>query len=583
MSEITVQEPISEKNNETVETRSSLIEKLKEVLKSENVLEIKNEVASIKQLFYKIQNAETNKKKAAFLAEGGEEENFVVEEDDLEKELKVLLNDFKERKNAELKKIQQQEEQNLLRKQQLIERLIALEQDNEDAGKAFPAFKEIQNEWNEIGNVPADKAKDIYTRHQQLVEQFYDFKKISDELRDYDFKKNKEAKEKLLEQAEALSKEEDIIKASKVLQTLHEEWKKIGPVAKEYREEMWNKFKEFSSIINKRHQQHFDDLKAREKDIMANKEHLSELIEKIDYEVLKTRKDWEKKIEEVLNIQEQWKAENFVSRSMNEKAYTRFRAACDAFFKNKNDFFKGIKEELHQNLAKKMALCEQAEALKDSTNWRSTTDKLVKLQQDWKAIGQVPYKQGEVVWTRFKTACDYFFKQKEEQTAAAHQEEENNYTAKEAVIEKIKALKDATDKTEALKTLKGLIAEYNAIGFVPFKKKDKIYKMFREAVNQQFEALQIDKKAQNIESFKLSIEAISEKSELLKERDKMIRVYENIKNEINTYKNNMGFLNVKSNKSNSLVAELEKKIEKLQKESESILEKIKIIENSIEK
>lgn len=583
MSEITVQEPISEKNNETVETRSSLIEKLKEVLKSENVLEIKNEVASIKQLFYKIQNAETNKKKAAFLAEGGEEENFVVEEDDLEKELKVLLNDFKERKNAELKKIQQQEEQNLLRKQQLIERLIALEQDNEDAGKAFPAFKEIQNEWNEIGNVPADKAKDIYTRHQQLVEQFYDFKKISDELRDYDFKKNKEAKEKLLEQAEALSKEEDIIKASKVLQTLHEEWKKIGPVAKEYREEMWNKFKEFSSIINKRHQQHFDDLKAREKDIMANKEHLSELIEKIDYEVLKTRKDWEKKIEEVLNIQEQWKAENFVSRSMNEKAYTRFRAACDAFFKNKNDFFKGIKEELHQNLAKKMALCEQAEALKDSTNWRSTTDKLVKLQQDWKAIGQVPYKQGEAVWTRFKTACDYFFKQKEEQTAAAHQEEENNYTAKEAVIEKIKALKDATDKTEALKTLKGLIAEYNAIGFVPFKKKDKIYKMFREAVNQQFEALQIDKKAQNIESFKLSIEAISEKSELLKERDKMIRVYENIKNEINTYKNNMGFLNVKSNKSNSLVAELEKKIEKLQKESESILEKIKIIENSIEK
>lgn len=545
----------------------------------------RNEVEALKQAYYKIHRSEVDELKKAFLTAGGEEKDFVAPEDETESKIKELLNVYKEKRAAILAEEERVKAANYALKLQLIDQLKALTESQEDFNKLYNDFKDIQQRWKEVKAVPQEHVSELWKNYQIYSEKFYDIIKINNQFRDYDFKKNLEMKTALCETVEKLQTEPDVISAFHQLQKLHQQWREIGPVAKELREDLWSRFKAASTIINKRHQEHFEGLKAKEQENLEAKTAICEQIENIDFPALKSFKDWEEKNKEVIALQDKWKTIGFAPKKSNVKIFERFRAACDVYFNRKSEFYKNIKDEMEKNLELKKVLCEKAEALKDSTDWKSTTEKMIALQKEWKTIGSVARKHSDAVWKRFISACDYFFEQKNKNVSSQKSVEQTNLAAKKALIEKINTI-DEADHDEALATLKGYMAEWNAIGHVPFKEKDKIYKEYHEAVDKQFDRLKVDQNDRKMQTFRNSLSDMSNgergKGKLYGEREKLMRMYERMKNELQTYENNIGFLSISSKGGGGLLKEMERKIDKLKDEMALIIKKIDAIDENLE-
>lgn len=545
---------------------------------------VRGEVESLKQAYYKIRRSEVDELKKAFIEQGGDEKDFSAPEDTKENYLKELLSSYKEKKAAYLAEEEKVKAENYAVKLQLIEQLKMLCESQDDFNKLYNEFKDIQQKWKEIKLVPEEHANELWKEYQTYSEAFYDLIKINNQFRDYDFKKNLELKTALCEAVEKLQDEKDIISAFHQLQKLHQQWREIGPVAKDLREELWSRFKAASTVINKRHQQHFENLKAKEQENLEAKTAICEQIEGIDYTALKTFKDWDEKNNEVLALQQKWRTIGFTPKKHNTKIFERFRAACDVFFTKKTEFYKAIKAEMEKNLEKKRALCEKAEALKDSTDWKGTTEKLIALQKEWKTIGQVTRRHSDSIWKRFITACDYFFDNKNKNVSSQKSEEQANLEAKKALIEKVKTMDESLETEEAISTLKEWIAEWNEIGHVPFKEKDKVYKAFHEAVDAQFDRLKVDQRDRRMKSYRNNVSEMAGKGKgkLYSERDRLMRTYERMKNDLQTYENNIGFLSISSKGGSGLVKEMERKIEKLKAEMELTVKKIEAIDENLE-
>ncbi|WP_456087604.1 DUF349 domain-containing protein [Parabacteroides sp.] len=545
----------------------------------------RNEVEALKQAYYKIHRSEVDELKKAFLTAGGEEKDFVAPEDEAESRIKELLNVYKEKRAAILAEEERVKAANYALKLQLIDQLKALTESQEDFNKLYNDFKDIQQRWKEVKAVPQEHVNELWKNYQIYSEKFYDIIKINNQFRDYDFKKNLEMKTALCETVEKLQTEPDVVSAFHQLQKLHQQWREIGPVAKELREDLWSRFKAASTIINKRHQEHFEGLKAKEQENLEAKTAICEQIENIDFPALKSFKDWEEKNREVIALQDKWKTIGFAPKKSNVKIFERFRAACDVYFNRKSEFYKNIKDEMEKNLELKKALCEKAEALKDSTDWKSTTEKMIALQKEWKTIGSVARKHSDAIWKRFISACDYFFEQKNKNVSSQRSVEQTNLAAKKALVEKINAI-DEADHDEALAALKGYMAEWNTIGHVPFKEKDKIYKEYHEAVDKQFDRLKVDQNDRKMQTFRSNLNDMGNgergKGKLYGEREKLMRMYERMKNELQTYENNIGFLSISSKGGGGLLKEMERKIDKLKDEMALIIKKIDAIDENLE-
>ncbi|WP_437440465.1 DUF349 domain-containing protein [Paraprevotella clara] len=576
---------VNETENQTIEvpqTQEEVVARVKELAEADAPAE-KQELDALKQAFYKIHKANVAAARAQFIENGGEPEAFLPTPNVLEDEFKAAMNVIKQ-KRAELQaELDRQKEENLQKKQEILERIKALSATPEEANQAYKEFKELQNQWKELTLVPAEKANELWKTYQLYVEQYYDQLKLNNEFREYDFKKNLEIKTRLCETAEKLNEEADVISAFQQLQALHQEFKETGPVAKELREEIWARFKAASTAVNKRHQQYFEELKQKEEENLAHKTALCEKIEAIDLTAIKTAAAWEAQTQQIIEMQKEWRTIGFAPQKMNVKIFERFRGACDRFFTEKAAFFKRLKEEQAQNLAKKTELCEKAEALKDSTDWKATADKLMQIQKEWKTIGAVPKKHSESLWQRFIGACDYFFEQKGKNTASQRGEEKENLQKKEQVIEKLKALLESDEEENKQDAVRELMKEWNEIGFVPFKEKDKIYKAYHETVNQLFKALNMSAARRRLDNFKnnLKNDAKEGGQGLSRERERLVRAYENKRSEIKTYENNLGFLTCSSKKGSSLLNEMNKKMEKLKDELNLIGEKIAAIDKEM--
>lgn len=576
---------VNETENQTIEvpqTQEEVVARVKELAEADAPAE-KQELDALKQAFYKIHKANVAAARAQFIENGGEPEAFLPTPNVLEDEFKAAMNVIKQ-KRAELQaELDRQKEENLQKKQEILERIKVLSATPEEANQAYKEFKELQNQWKELTLVPAEKANELWKTYQLYVEQYYDQLKLNNEFREYDFKKNLEIKTRLCETAEKLNEEADVISAFQQLQALHQEFKETGPVAKELREEIWARFKAASTAVNKRHQQYFEELKQKEEENLAHKTALCEKIEAIDLTAIKTATAWEAQTQQIIEMQKEWRTIGFAPQKMNVKIFERFRGACDRFFTEKAAFFKRLKEEQAQNLAKKTELCEKAEALKDSTDWKATADKLMQIQKEWKTIGAVPKKHSESLWQRFIGACDYFFEQKGKNTASQRGEEKENLQKKEQVIEKLKALLESDEEENKQDAVKELMKEWNEIGFVPFKEKDKIYKAYHETVDQLFKALNMSAARRRLDNFKnnLKNDAKEGGQGLSRERERLVRAYENKRSEIKTYENNLGFLTCSSKKGSSLLNEMNKKMEKLKDELNLIGEKIAAIDKEM--
>lgn len=576
---------VNETENQTIEvpqTQEEVVARVKELAEADAPAE-KQELDALKQAFYKIHKANVAAARAQFIENGGEPEAFLPAPNVLEDEFKAAMNVIKQ-KRAELQaELDRQKEENLQKKQEILERIKALSATPEEANQAYKEFKELQNQWKELTLVPAEKANELWKTYQLYVEQYYDQLKLNNEFREYDFKKNLEIKTRLCETAEKLNEEADVISAFQQLQALHQEFKETGPVAKELREEIWARFKAASTAVNKRHQQYFEELKQKEEENLAHKTALCEKIEAVDLTAIKTAAAWEAQTQQIIEMQKEWRTIGFAPQKMNVKIFERFRGACDRFFTEKAAFFKRLKEEQAQNLAKKTELCEKAEALKDSTDWKATADKLMQIQKEWKTIGAVPKKHSESLWQRFIGACDYFFEQKGKNTASQRGEEKENLQKKEQVIEKLKALLESDEEENKQDAVRELMREWNEIGFVPFKEKDKIYKAYHETVDQLFKALNMSAARRRLDNFKnnLKNDAKEGGQGLSRERERLVRAYENKRSEIKTYENNLGFLTCSSKKGSSLLNEMNKKMEKLKDELNLIGEKIAAIDKEM--
>ena len=559
-------------------TKEEILAKLTELVET-SVETSRGEVEALKQAYYKIRRNEVEELKKVFIADGGEEKDFTAPADETENKIKDLLTSYKEKRAAILAEEERVKAANYALKLQLIDQLKELCESQDDFNKLYNSFKDIQQRWKEVKAVPQEHVNELWKNYQIYTEKFYDIIKINNQFRDYDFKKNLELKTALCETVEKLGNEPDVISAFHQLQKLHQQWREIGPVAKELREDLWARFKAASTVINKRHQEHFEKLKAKEQENLDAKTVICEQIEAIDFNALKSFKDWEEKNKEVIGLQEKWKTIGFAPKKYNVKIFERFRAACDEFFKRKAEFFKSIKESMAGNLEKKKALCEKAEALKESTDWKATADILSKLQKEWKTIGPVPKKYSDAVWKRFIAACDYFFEQKNKATSSQRSVEQENMVQKKAIIEKLNAI-DAqeTPEEDAGNAIRELMKEWNGIGHVPFKEKDKLYKQYHGVIDKLFDKLNLSASQKKLSNFKSTI---SKEGNLYREREKLVRAYENMKNEIQTYENNLGFLTSSSKKGSSLVTEMNRKVEKLKADLELILKKIEVIDQSM--
>ena len=565
-------------------TKEEVIARLKDIASDvESVT--KAEIDGLKQTFYKLHNAEQEAARKKFAEAGGAPEDYVPTPDPLEEEMKNAMSVIKNKRNELAAEVEKQKEMNLQVKLSIIEELKDLLESPEDANKNYTEFKRLQQQWNEVKLVPQASVNELWKNYQLYVEKFYDLLKLNNEFREYDFKKNLEIKTHLCEAAEKLAEETDVVSAFHQLQKLHQEFRETGPVAKELREEIWARFKAASTAVNRRHQQHFDALKEAEQQNLDQKTVICEIIEGIDYNELTNFAAWDAKTQEIIALQNKWKTIGYAPQKMNVKIFERFRAACDAFFNKKAEFFKTVKENMNENLEKKRALCEKAEALKDSTDWKATADTLVKLQKEWKTIGPVAKKHSDVIWKRFITACDYFFEQKNQAGASQRSEEQANLEKKRAIIAQLEAIGEETEADTAIEQVRTLMKEWNAVGFVPFKDKDKVYKQYHALVDKLFERYNISQSNKKLSSFKNTISNIQEGSPqaLYREREKLMRAYDNMKSELQTYENNLGFLNAASKKGNSLLTELNRKVEKLKADIDLVKEKIKVIDESIQK
>ena len=582
--ETPAEEIVSEKPVEPVQklTKEEILAKLKEVVADvENVA--KPEIDGLKQSFYKLHNAEQDAARKLFIENGGAAENFVPQTDCVEEEFKNIMSVIKEKRSALTAELEKQKEMNLQVKLSIIEELKELVESPDDANKSYTEFKKLQQQWNEVKLVPQAKVNELWKNYQLYVEKFYDLLKLNNEFREYDFKKNLEIKTHLCEAAEKLADEADVVSAFHQLQKLHQEFRDTGPVAKELRDEIWARFKAASTTVNRRHQQHFEALKEVEQHNLDQKTVICEIIEAIDYKELTSFASWESKTQEVIALQNKWKTIGFAPQKMNVKIFERFRKACDEFFRRKGEFFKSLKEGMNENLEKKRALCEKAEALKDSTDWKATADELTKLQKEWKTIGPVAKKYSDAVWKRFISACDYFFEQKNKATSSQRSVEQENLEQKKAIIEKLNAIDDQMDTEEATQLVRDLMKEWNGVGHVPFKEKDRIYKQYHSQVDKLFERFNISASNKKLSNFKSTISSIQEGSPqaLYREREKLVRAFDNMKNELQTYENNLGFLTTSSKKGNSLLTEINRKVEKLKADIELVKEKIKVVDENI--
>ena len=562
-------------------TRQEIIERLKAIAGSDDVLTCKAETEGLKVLFYRMRTAEIEAAHKAFTEQGGEEALFVPQEDELDAPFKEAMNAIKAKRNAWIAAQEEEMKNNLAKKEALLVQLQALVEKAEQGTPEVSEFRTLQTQWKEIKNVPQENVTALWKQYQLLVEQFYDVLKINHEFREYDFKKNLEIKTRICEAAEALEKEEDVIGAFRQLQQLHNEYRETGPVAPELREELWTRFKAASTIINRRHQEHFEAKKELEKENLEKKSAICEQIEAIDCASLTSYQAWNNATKQVLELQAEWKSIGFAPQKMNLKIFERFRMACDEFFRLKSEFFKEAKNALATNLERKKALCEEAEQLKDSEDWKATADKLTKLQKEWKEIGPVPQKHSETLWKRFVTACDTFFERRNAATSSQRTEEQNNLAQKREVIEALKAIDTTLPAEEQTRIISELTAKWNSIGFVPFKEKDKIYKEYKQILNALYEKLHIDANERKLANFRNSIGKGA--GSLQRERDHLIRQYETLKSEIATYENNIGFLSVSNKKGASLVDVMRQKVEKLKQDAQMILQKIRLIEDEIEK
>lgn len=565
-------------------TREEILDKLA-VLVETSAESARAEVEALKQAYYKIRRNEVEEAKKAFTDQGGEENDFRAEEDPTENKLKELLGAYKEKRAAIAAEEEKKKADNYTAKLGLIDRLKALTESQDDFNKLYNEFKEIQQQWKEIKDVPAEHVNELWKNYQVYSEKFYDIIKINNQFRDYDFKKNLELKTALCEAVEKLDNEPDVVSAFHQLQKLHQQWRETGPVAKELREELWSRFKAASTVINKKHQGHFEKIKSKEQENLAAKTEICEQIEQIDFSQLKTFKDWETKNKEVMALQEKWKTIGFAPKKANVKIFERYRAACDVYFGKKSEFYKSIKEAMEKNLELKRALCEKAETLKDNTDWKETSDKMIALQKEWKTIGSVARKHSDAVWKRFISACDYFFEQKNKNVSSQKSVELENLAAKKEIIAKINAIDESVSNEEALDQLREYMNEWNSIGFVPFREKDKIYKQYHEAVDAQYDRLKVDRAERRIQSYRTSLSDRSQdrsKNKIYGERERLMRQYERMKNELNTYENNIGFLSVSSKGGDGLLKEMNRKIDKLKEDMQLIIKKIDAIDETLE-
>ena len=565
-------------NTKVYKTKQEVVERLKEIAASDEA-PVKDEIDLLKTVFYKLHIAEREARLKEYIDGGGNPETYQVVPDQDEETFKAQMAVIRE-KRAQIMQQQEAEKQaNLEKKLEIIEKIKAMATSPDEAGKSYNEFKELQQQWKDIKNVPADKANELWRNYQLYVEQFYDLLKLNSEAREYDFKKNLELKTKLCEAAEKLADEEDVISAFHQLQELHQQYREIGPVAKELREEVWARFKAASTVINKRHQQHFEDLRAKEEENLARKTALCEKVEELGKTENKGAADWEKRSKEIIDIQNEWKTIGFAPQKMNVKIFERFRAACDDFFGRKAEYFKALKVTFSENIEKKKALVEKAQALADSTDWKATSDKLIALQKEWKTVGMVPKKLGDQLWQEFLGACNKFFEARNAAGAGQRNEEHANLEKKKGIIEQLKAL--AENAAEATKEkVQALTEEYNKVGHVPYKEKDKLYEAYHEVLDRIYKELNISTKRRRLNDFKANIKNVAKRGEeaLDNERGRLARRFEQLKQEIQTYENNLGFLNASSKKGNSLIDEMNRKVQHLRDDLELVRQKIKAID-----
>ena len=560
-------------------TKAEVVERIKEIAHAEEIPQ-KDEVDYLKTVFYKLHFAEREADMKAYLDAGGDPAAYQVKPDENENAFKAEMTIIKERRAKQFEEQEKLKQENLKKKLDIIEKIKNMATSPEEANKSYQEFKQLQQEWKEIKMVPAENANELWRNYQLYVEQFYDLLKLNSEAREYDFKKNLEIKTKLCEAAEKLADEDDVISAFHQLQELHQEYRESGPVAKELREGIWARFKAASTVINKKHQKHFEDIRAKEEDNLNKKTELCEKVEAIAKEENKTSADWENHTKQIIEIQTEWKTIGFAPQKMNVKIFERFRAACDDFFGRKSAYFTQMKKEFTENAEKKKALVEKAQALKDSTEWKATSDKLIALQKEWKTIGMVPKKYGDQLWNDFLAACNHFFEARNAANAGARNEEHANLDKKKAVVEKLKALlENPVDDTQA--EVRKLTEEYNSIGHVPYKEKDKIFNEYHEVLDKIFKELNISTARRRLNNFKTNLKNVAKRGEdaLDNERTRLQRRAEQMKQEIQTYENNLGFLNASSKKGNSLIDEMNRKVQKLKDDLELIKLKIKAIDS----
>lgn len=565
-------------NTKVYKTKQEVVERLKEIAASDEA-PVKDEIDLLKTVFYKLHIAEREARLKEYIDGGGNPETYQVVPNQDEETFKAQMAVIREKRAKIMQQQEAEKQANLEKKLEIIEKIKAMATSPDEAGKSYNEFKELQQQWKDIKNVPADKANELWRNYQLYVEQFYDLLKLNSEAREYDFKKNLEMKTKLCEAAEKLADEEDVISAFHQLQELHQQYREIGPVAKELREEVWARFKAASTVINKRHQQHFEDLRAKEEENLARKTALCEKVEELGKAENKGAADWEKRSKEIIDIQNEWKTIGFAPQKMNVKIFERFRAACDDFFGRKAEYFKALKVTFSENIEKKKALVEKAQALADSTDWKATSDKLIALQKEWKTVGMVPKKLGDQLWQEFLGACNKFFEARNAAGAGQRNEEHANLEKKKGIIEQLTAL--AENAAEATKEkVQALTEEYNKVGHVPYKEKDKLYEAYHEVLDRIYKELNISTKRRRLNDFKANIKNVAKRGEeaLDNERGRLARRFEQLKQEIQTYENNLGFLNASSKKGNSLIDEMNRKVQHLRDDLELVRQKIKAID-----
>ena len=566
-------------NSKNYKSKAEIIERLKEIVgNDENPT--KEELDHLKTSFYKLHIAEREAQQKAYLEAGGDPDKYILVPDEAEDVFKAEMGVIKERRAKLFLQQEAEKQENLEKKLNIIERIKNMASSPEEANKNYNEFKELQQQWKDIKNVPADKANELWRNYQLYVEQYYDQLNLNREAREYDFKKNLGIKNHLCEAAEKLAEEPDVISAFHQLQELHQQFREVGPVAKELRDEVWTRFKAASTVINKRHQQHFDELRAKEEDNLVKKTALCEKVEDIVKDEHKGANEWEKLTKEIIDIQAEWKKIGFAPQKMNVKIFERFRAACDDFFSKKAAFFKEMKQRYNENIAKKQSLIEKAEALMESTDWKVTTDKMIALQKEWKTIGAVPKKAGDELWSKFLEACNKFFEARNAANAGTRNEERTNLDKKKAIISQLKELVEGS-VDDLQEKVKELVDEYAKIGHVPYKEKDKLYKQYHEVLDKLYDDLHVTTAKRKLDNFKSNLKNVVKRGEdaLDNERGRLMRRYEGLKQEINTYENNLGFLNASSKKGNSLIDEMNRKVQRLKDDMELIKQKIKTIDS----